>query len=74
VRRLVAATRRGESPTAGESAAEKAGASSRTPKLGCVRLDKLFERGWRAPWEVWGQTAFDLETRRKSLRTSPAPC
>jgi hypothetical protein len=31
---LLAATRRGESPTAGESAVEKAGASSRTPNCG----------------------------------------
>ena len=40
----IAATRRGESPTADESAVEKAGASCRTPKFGAVRPDKLFER------------------------------
>ena len=38
---LLAATRRGEEPTADESAVEKAGASSRTPKSGIVPSHKL---------------------------------
>jgi len=38
---LLAATRRGEEPTADKSAVEKAGASSRTPKLGIMRPHKL---------------------------------
>jgi hypothetical protein len=40
----IAATRRGQSPSADSSAVEKAGASSRTPKLASVRPDKLFDR------------------------------
>jgi hypothetical protein len=38
---LLAATRRGEEPTADNSAVEKAGASSRTPKPGIMPPHKL---------------------------------
>jgi hypothetical protein len=43
----IAATGRGKSPSADESALEKAGASSRTPKFASERPDKLFDRGER---------------------------
>ena len=39
---LLAATRRGESPTADKSAVGKAGASSRTPKISVARPYRLF--------------------------------
>ena len=39
---LLAATRRGESPTGDESEVERAGASSRTPKLAIMHSHKLF--------------------------------
>ena len=68
-----AATRRGESATADESAVENAGASYRTPKLASVCPDKRFERGGlaKSPRVISISKHSDLGVQSCALRRRP---